>query len=134
MLVAEAAESDLSYLRFAIACKHQGTVKFICDRTFQLPCTHCTPNNRRITAALMTANAAGYRLVVDNALRDETAEEVRAWEAGRATSQCVCEKLRLAGERARKPNDEEKKALDAQLSRLVRMDGVTLAPLSEPKE
>lgn len=128
MLMAEAQENELSYLRLAIACKISGTVSLIFDRTFQLPCTHCTPNNRRITAALMAANATGFRLIVDSALRDETAEEVRVWEAGRTSSECVCERLRRAGQRARKPNAEEKKALDAQLGHLVRMDGVSLAP------
>lgn len=131
MLAAEATEKDLSYFRIAIVYKPTdksgGSVAFAFDRTFQFPCTSCTPNNRRLSAARMAALATGFRLIVDSALRDETVEEVRAWEAGRARSDCVCERLRRSNERARKPTADEKVVIDAQLSHLTRMDGVALA-------
>jgi len=132
MLAAEATENDLSYFRIAIVYKPSdksaGSVAFAFDRTFQFPCTNCTPNNRRLAAARMAALAAGFRLIVDSALRNETAEEVRAWEASRATLDCVCERLRRAKKPARKPSDDEKAVIDAQLGHLTRMPGVALAP------
>jgi len=129
MLMAEAREKDLSYLRLVIACRVDGHVRFAFDRSFQFPCASCTPNNRRLAAARLAAEAAGFRLIVEDALRRETRAEVSAWEATRSESKCVCEVQRRAGERARKPNAQEKDVINAQLCHLVRMPCVALAPL-----